>query len=324
MAWAVRGQVIWRDRQVCGQFRQYTGLTALSGRNPEGVLKYPQHTSTGEHLTIMTADTKPTPEHRRNVVVAYIILAIGALGMLLAGWRYWPSQPPPDFANYDDIDARKEAFFGYFLPLVEMRNEEILKLRAELLRLRDNMDDLSGRQQRRVAQLAEDYDIEAFAINEPGDWDTLLRRVDVVPPSLALAQAANESGWGLSRFALEGNNYFGHWCYVEGCGLVPDSRPAGARHEVAAFDSPAQSVQRYIRNLNSHEAYRDLRVKRSELRENDELITGLELVEGLAQYSQRGQAYIRELRSMIRFNELDVLDESPAADVLPLGTHTSQ
>ena len=83
-------------------------------------------------------------------------------------------------------------------------------------------------------------------------------------------------------------------------------------------------MQRYIRNLNSHDAYRDLRLKRSELRENDELITGLELAEGQTQYSQRGQAYIRELQAMIRFNELDALDESAAAEVLPLGTHTAQ
>ncbi len=275
----------------------------------------------------MNADTESERRSQRHIVAAYSILAIAAVILLLLAWRYWPTQsdqPLPDFAGYEDIEERKEAFFGYFLPLVEMRNEEILKLRAELLGMRENMDDLSGRQQRRVVQLAEDYEIEAFDVNEPGDWDTLLRRVDVVPPSLALAQAANESGWGLSRFAQEGNNYFGHWCYVEGCGLIPDSRPAGAQHEVAAFDSPAQSVQRYIRNLNSHEAYRDLRLKRSELRENDELITGLELAEGLTQYSQRGQEYIRELQAMIRFNELDELDEPDAAEVLPLGTHTSQ
>jgi Bax protein len=282
----------------------------------------------------MTADIKPRRQQpARDILTAHIILAIGAVSLLVTGWRYWPAQslpPLPDFAVYEDIDARKDAFFGYFLPLVEMRNEEILKLRAELLRLHENMDDLSGRQQRRVVQLAADYDIEGFDVTEPGDWDTLLRRVDVVPPSLALAQAANESGWGLSRFAQEGNNYFGHWCYVEGCGLVPDARPAGAQHEVAAFDSPAHSVERYIRNLNSHEAYRDLRLKRSELRENDELITGLELAEGLTQYSQRGRAYIRELQAMIRFNELDVLDEPDEAiepdeaDILPIGTHTSQ
>lgn len=275
----------------------------------------------------MTADIKSEnqPQQRTQVLVAHIILVIGALSMLVAGWRYMPAlqvPPPPDFSLYDDIDERKDAFFGYFLPLVEMRNQEILKLRAELLRLRENMDSLSGRQQRRVELLAADYEIEGFDVTETTDWDTLLRRVDVVPPSLALAQAANESGWGMSRFALEGNNYFGHWCYVPGCGLIPDSRPAGARHEVAAFDSPQQSVQRYIRNLNSHHAYQGLRMKRSELRQNEELITGLELAEGLTQYSERGQEYIRELQAMIRFNGLDALDEPNDADMLPLGTHT--
>ncbi|MEX0741091.1 MAG: glucosaminidase domain-containing protein [Pseudohongiella sp.] len=252
-------------------------------------------------------------QRQKHVVAAHIVLAIGALSLVLTGWRLWPEQqlpPLPDFTAYEDVDARKDAFFGYFLPLVEMRNAEILQLRTQLLRLRENMDSLSGRQQRQVQRLAADYEIEAFDIAEPGDWDTLLRRVDVVPPSLALAQAANESGWGASRFAQEGNNYFGHWCYVPGCGLIPDSRPAGARHEVAAFDSPEQSVQRYIRNLNSHDAYRDLRLKRSQLRENEELITGLELAEGLTQYSQRGQEYIRELQAMIRFNNLDELDEA--------------
>lgn len=276
-------------------------------------------------MTAEIESNKHFPQ-RKQVLTAHIILAVGAVALLFTGWRYWPAQqlpPLPDFALYEDTDARKEAFFGYFLPLVEMRNEEILKLRADLLHLRERAGDLSGRQQRRLVQLAADYEINEFDSNEAGDWDTLLRRVDVVPPSLALAQAANESGWGLSRFALEGNNYFGHWCYVEGCGLIPDSRPAGARHEVAAFDSPAQSVQRYIRNLNSHDAYRELRLKRSELRQNEELITGLELAEGLTQYSQRGQEYIRELQAMIRFNELDVLDEPNEADVLPLGTHTT-
>lgn len=261
-----------------------------------------------------------------QIVAAHVMLAIGALSLFLIGWRAWPAlqpEPLPDFALFEDTDARKDAFFGYFLPLVEMRNEEILELRADLLRLRDNISELSGRQQRQINRLAEDYEIAGFDINEPGDWDTLLRRVDVVPPSLALAQAAKESGWGLSRFAQEGNNFFGHWCYVEGCGLVPESRPAGARHEVAAFDSPEQSVERYIRNLNSHDAYRDLRAMRSRLRANEELITGLELSEGLLRYSQRGQAYIRELQSMIRFNELDELDEPVMEEGLPLGTHTT-
>lgn len=243
-----------------------------------------------------------------------VVLVLGAAGMALTGWRLWPGgagliAPTPDFTVYEDVDERKETFFGFFLPLVELRNGEILELRGELQRLHDQVNPLSDRQQRRVEQVAADYGLEEFDIASEEDWNTLLRRVDVVPPSLALAQAANESAWGTSRFAREGNNYYGHWCFVAGCGLVPDSRPEGARHEVAAFDSALHSVQRYIRNLNSHEAYTELRLKREQLRDNGQPITGLELAEGLGRYSERGEAYIEELQSMIRFNNLDELDE---------------
>ncbi|MEX1196521.1 MAG: glucosaminidase domain-containing protein [Pseudohongiellaceae bacterium] len=251
-------------------------------------------------------------QERIQKVAVSVVLVAGAAGLALTGWRFWPGGlvgPAPDFTVYEDTDQRKETFFGYFLPLVQTRNEEILELRGELQQLHDRMDSLSGRQQRRVEQVAEDYGLEEFDVASPEDWEVLLRRADVVPPSLALAQAANESAWGTSRFARQGNNYYGHWCFVEGCGLVPDSRPDGARHEVAAFDSAEHSVQRYIRNLNSHEAYTQLRLKREQLRESGELITGLKLAEGLGRYSERGEAYIEELQSMIRFNNLDELDE---------------
>jgi Bax protein len=250
-------------------------------------------------------------EHIQKTAVSVALVA-GAAGMALAGWRFWPGEavgPAPDFTVYEDVDERKETFFGYFLPLVELRNEEILQLRSELLRLHNEMDSLSGRQQRRVERVAEEYGLDAFDAGAPEDWNVLLRRIDVVPPSLALAQAANESAWGTSRFAREGNNYYGHWCFVTGCGLIPNSRPEGARHEVAAFDTPQHSVQRYIHNLNSHEAYTQLRLRREQLRDNGQPITGLELAGGLDRYSERGEEYIEELRSMIRFNNLDQLDE---------------
>lgn len=247
-----------------------------------------------------------------QTVAVSLVLVVGAIGLAATAWRMWPIEPvppAPDFTVYEDIEARKEVFFGYFLPLVELRNEEILDLRGELQRLHGQKDSLSARQQRRVEQVAGDYGMETFDVAAEPDWNTLLRRVDIVPPSLALAQAANESAWGTSRFAREGNNYYGHWCFVAGCGLVPDSRVEGARHEVAAFDSALHSVQRYIRNLNSHEAYTQLRSKREQLREEGDPITGLDLAEGLERYSERGEAYIEELQSMIRFNNLDELDE---------------
>mgnify|MGYP002064425563 CR=1 FL=1 len=105
---------------------------------------------------------------------------------------------------------------------------------------------------------------------EMGDETALLaelrRRVDTVPIRLALAQAAKESGWGTSRFARKGNNFFGQWCYDEGCGLVPRARGEGRSHEVRAFDSPGDSVASYLRNINTHHGYRELRHARAGLR----------------------------------------------------------
>ena len=88
---------------------------------------------------------------------------------------------------------------------------------------------------------ADEYGMKDFDVANDVSWPLLLNRVDVIPPSLALAQGANESAWGTSRFSKEGNNYFGQWCFKLGCGLVPRQRDSGAQHEVAKFDSPRQS-----------------------------------------------------------------------------------
>ncbi|MGM0632201.1 MAG: glucosaminidase domain-containing protein [Pseudomonadota bacterium] len=249
-------------------------------------------------------------ERVQNAAVS-IVLVAGATSLAFTGWRMWPEGPAsvaPNFMVYEDVNERKAVFFNYFLPLVVESNEEVLALRSELIDLFEKRNSLSSRETRRVREVALEYELEEFDVASSDDWDVLLRRVDIVPPSLALAQAANESAWGTSRFAREGNNYFGHWCFVPGCGLIPNSRAEGARHEVAAFDSPLHSVQRYIRNLNSHDAYTRLRMKRLDLRRSGEPITGLELAGELDRYSERGEDYIEELRSMIRSNELDELD----------------
>jgi len=99
--------------------------------------------------------------------------------------------------------------------------------------------------------------------------------VDTIPPSLALAQAANESAWGTSRFARQAHNYYGQWCFEKGCGIVPDRRDANKSHEVAAFDSPRESVARYLHNLNSNSAYKSLRDIRSRLKAANKPVTGI-------------------------------------------------
>ena len=237
--------------------------------------------------------------------VSAFILVVLSITVLL---QPDPLEPIPDFTVYEAGEERKQAFFDYFLPLIEERNRELLDARQELQTLYDNRDGLSRRQRQRALAIADEYGLEEFDPLAEDDWNILLRRVDAVPPSLALAQAANESGWGTSRFAREAHNYFGHWCFVEGCGLIPSSRPQGASHEVAAFNSPQHSVERYMHNINNHEAYTDLRRLRSVLRNNGEMLDGNRLVEGLGRYSERGQDYVDEIRSMIRIDDLTQFD----------------
>lgn len=117
-----------------------------------------------------------------------------------------------------------------------------------------------------------------------------------------MIQAANESAWGQSRFAQQGNNLFGQWCFSEGCGLVPSQRGSDADHEVRTFDSINDSVASYLHNLNTSHAYADLRDIRADLRANNQPFDALMLAEGLSQYSTRGEEYVEEIQMMIRSN----------------------
>lgn len=140
------------------------------------------------------------------------------------------------------------------------------------------------------------------------NYKELLEKVDVVPASLIFAQSANESAWGTSRFARGANNYFGQWCYSKGCGLVPSKREKNKIHEVKKFDSPYCSVVSYVHNLNTSINYKKLRFLRMNLRQAHKKIAGLVLVNGLDRYSERGQKYIKDIRSMIITNKLSIYD----------------
>ena len=219
--------------------------------------------------------------------------------------------PGPSTPEFSDIEAgatRKAAFFNYFLPIIEKQNQQILSNRKQLLHWYKDKNDLGWWDSRNLTDLAENYRISDFDKSNENHWQELLDRINIVPPSLVLAQSANESGWGTSRFAIEGNNYFGQWCYVKGCGLVPGKRLEDQKHEVSIFDSPEASVESYFYNLNTHQAYKSLRRIRSELNLSDQQITGVKLVAGLEKYSERGNEYIEEIRSMISYNGLTKYD----------------
>lgn len=217
----------------------------------------------------------------------------------------------PDFESFQTVDERKLAFFEFMIPLVQEENQTILTKREQVLAIKNQLEEtsvLSRESKRRLAELVKEYRFEDESLKPSEQIEKLLLRVDKIPVSMALAQAATESAWGTSRFAKGGNNFFGQWCFRRGCGQVPQARDEGARHEVAVFDSARESVRSYFRNINTHRAYRRMREMRAGLREAGEHIAGLELIKGLSSYSERGQDYVDELAQIIAGNQLSLLD----------------
>ena len=217
-----------------------------------------------------------------------------------------PSDIPklPDFKGFTDTKEKKQAFFNHFYVLVERANLEVLTERQKLQALQNKQ--LNDNELAKVANLCDTYRANCGS-DAQANVKQLLTRVNLVPPSLALAQAANESAWGTSRFALQANNFFGQWCFTKGCGLVPKSRSAGLTHEVRKFDSAMDAVRGYVFNINSSSAYQELRDYRS--KSSDLVPSSLKLVKGLSKYSERGQDYIDEISHMIRFNRLEGFDQ---------------
>lgn len=215
----------------------------------------------------------------------------------------------PDFTQFTDVKEKKEAFFDFLRPMVEDENNRITKERAIIKALYATYDEKGSLAEADEAWLmakATKMRIKDFDIADAEDRTTLLRKVDVIPPSLFLAQAANESSWGTSRFAVEANNLFGQWCFDEGCGIVPLKRGAHETYQIRKFETVNAAVNSYVNNINSHNAYKELRMVRIEMRNNEELLTGEALAVGLEKYSARGEAYVKEIQSMIRVNKLDV------------------
>ncbi len=206
----------------------------------------------------------------------------------------------PDLRNEKDVKTKKRKFFNALRPMVEAENQRVANQRQFLLSIKDK-DSLSTSDKQKLDKLLKSYRLERHKDGSV-PWSDLLTRVDTVPLELVLSQAANESAWGTSRFARKANNLFGQWCFTKGCGLVPARRNAGSTHEVAAFTSPQFSVRSYLRNLNTGRVYKDLRKIRAAKRAQGKTATAYELAAGLSKYSERGQAYVKEIRSMIKYN----------------------
>lgn len=227
-------------------------------------------------------------------------------------------KPLPDLSGERDIHRRKIRFFEYLLPVVRAENHRLADIRQRLVYIQEAGilgHDLDDDDQSWFESTLIEFRMANEDVKQPQFWPDLFVRVDQIPESLVLVQAANESAWGTSRFAQEGNNLFGQWCFSPGCGMVPEGRPEGEIYEVVRFESVAHSVAAYMRNLNTGHAYDGLRKIRADLRLEGQTVTAVHLAQGLIRYSQRGEDYISELLAMLRVNT-PIIDEirSPGPD----------
>jgi len=213
------------------------------------------------------------------------------------------------------VADKKKLFFRLVAPIALRMNELILEDRVRAKDLTERLAKGQGvppEDEAWLTELAVKYKV-LKSTNQRLDSDLfaeLLMRVDVIPPSLALAQAASESGWGTSRFAAEGNSLFGQWTW--GRGLKPTQQRSSefGDQRIAAFGSTALAAYSYAHNLNTEDAYRDLRLKRAALRRQNLRISGTALAETLLHYSERGSGYVDDLKALIRANRLDDADDA--------------
>jgi uncharacterized FlgJ-related protein len=213
------------------------------------------------------------------------------------------------------VTDKKRLFFRLIAPIVLRINELILEDRVRAKELTERLaqaQSVTPSDQAWLTELAVKYKV-LKSTSERLDSDAfaeLLMRVDVVPPSLSLAQAATESGWGTSRFATQGNSLFGQWTWGKGLKPAEQRTSEIGDYRIAAYDSTAQAAYSYALNLNTESAYRDLRLKRADLRRQGLRISGTVLAETLLHYSERGQAYVDALKALIRENRLDYADDA--------------
>ena len=220
---------------------------------------------------------------------------------------------PKNLDQIRDLKKKKRVFFLSILPITLLANQKIQLQREEITEIFKKIDlgkNLSPEELDFMDYILKTYKTSGDPFNEPKLRRELLKRVDVIPPALILAQAASESAYGTSRFSRLANNLFGEWTFTPGAGIVPLDRPDGKTYEVRRFTSVSASVNSYLRNINTHRAYRELREKRAVLRSEGLPLKSLELAEGLMHYSIKGEKYIQSIKNIIRHNRLGRLSQT--------------
>ena len=220
------------------------------------------------------------------------------------------------------VENKKRLFFRTLAPLILRANELIMVDRNRLSDIRSShmkSTVISEEEQSWILKLAKIYKVDTKEDQvTSAQIDALWKKVDIVPVSLALAQAAEESGWGTSRFAAQGNAVYGQWTWGSNAITPEKQRKELGNYGIASFETLQQSISAYMLNLNTHNAYTSLREKRAELREKSEKITGHILAGQLTKYSERGEEYVKSLRSLMEYNRLIPTDDAYLSDSPPI------
>ena len=209
---------------------------------------------------------------------------------------------PRDLKTLGDTNKKRELFIKIILPLILDENQKITEDRKRLFKILGKNFNSTG-ERVWLKRRFKEYKID------DGDLSKLKMRMDIIPVSLALAQAANESGWGTSRFALEGNALFGQWTWSKK-GISPKNKDPNKSHKVLQFQILKASVRAYKNNLNTHNAYQEFREARAKLRQEDKPIIGLELSKYIKNYAAIGEKYVAIIDDIIERNSLTDFDKA--------------
>ncbi|WP_457599588.1 glucosaminidase domain-containing protein [Hydrogenimonas sp.] len=223
------------------------------------------------------------------------------------------------------VETKKSIFLRLLASGALIANEEVMKERRKLLALLKELE--RGAISRKESEWLRALALKYKVIKKEGDILTrqklreLVKRVDIVPPSIVLAQGAVESGWGTSRFAVEGNALFGQWSFSDTAMKPKEQRSRLGNYGLATFKTPLDSIRSYLLNLNTHPAYRDFRDLRAQLRAHGLPLSGEVLLPTLEHYSERRWEYLDDLQKIIRANNLSWVDRAKLANNRPVIIH---
>ena len=221
------------------------------------------------------------------------------------------SSLPDDFMEIKSVNERKKLFINTLLPIIYSENLKILEDRKKIL---DWWNESQGENFSRdfwpswLFELSEKYE------TSDSNLGNLLMKVDVIPISMALAQAAIESGWGTSRYLREGNAIYGQYTFEKDRGIRPERRESNEKFFIKRFSNLSESTRSYFKNINTHRAYVDFREERKKLRMNGVKLSGVKLVKFLTSYSERRDEYVKDVENIIQSNNFMKFDDSYLAN----------